>query len=218
MCACVVAVHVRVCVHIHVLVSMAAADQAWRALQGPPLVRLPALNGASGRFPLSLSSPSPTPQAGPLAGSLPLASSTALGGASRDPSRCALPFPKARAREVRGRSYRFLGFPWRGLDGCCLLLREGKEKEASQGRPRPWIRCLHTQLPGAYPALTTCPVQPCKGPPSLLSTAAHRDLGGGCLVGGPQADPARAKDLCHDFGQIIPRVTGPLCPRSRPEL
>lgn len=61
---CVVAVRVRACVHIHVLVLMAAADQAQGTLEGvgSPLVRLLALNRASGRFPSSVFSPRPTPR------------------------------------------------------------------------------------------------------------------------------------------------------------
>lgn len=83
-----------------------------------------------------------------------------------------------------------------------------REGEGSfPGEARPWIRCLpHVQFPGAPPPLTTCPTQPCRGffldQPLLVGTLEQ------AAWLRPQADPARAKDLCHDFGQVILRVAG----------
>lgn len=66
MCACVVAVRERVCVRIHVCWSRWLLwTRPWGPWRGPPLVRLLMLNRASGRFPFSLFSPSPSPRPAP---------------------------------------------------------------------------------------------------------------------------------------------------------
>lgn len=128
-CACVVAVHVRVCVHIHVLVSMAAADQAWRALQGPPLVRLPALNGASGRFPLSLSSPSPPP-GWPLSWFPSTGLLHSFGRSESRPHQVCTALPKSKSQGGERLQLPVPGVSMEG-SGLLLLASPGREGEGS---------------------------------------------------------------------------------------
>lgn len=87
-----------------------------------------------------------------------------------------------------------------------MLLREGHSPRLAAS--------LHILLPGvpwARQHMSCAAVQRVRS--SLTRGRCSPDLGGGCPAESLRADPAYAKDLCCDFGQIIPRVAG----HSRPE-
>ena len=91
-----------------------------------------------------------------------------------------------------------------------LPLVKGKEEDASPGRPQPRAGCLSPR-PAPWSPLgpsTHVLCRHAKGPPVPDQGRRSPDLGGGCPAESLWADPAYAKDLCCDFGQIIPRVAG----------
>lgn len=92
---------------------------------------------------------------------------------------------------------------------------KGKEEDASPGRLQPRAGCLSPRpAPRSPLGLSTHVLcRHAKGPPVPDQGRRSPDLGEGCPAESLWADPAYAKDLCCDFGQIIPRVAG----HSRPE-
>lgn len=180
------AVCVRVCVHIHVSVLMAAAGQAqgtWGG--GSSLVRLLALNRASGRFPFSVfcprPSPGPPPGGQPSAGLLP-----AVGGAGPvAPRGCGHPSWEQEPRLQRPRP----PFPWgshAGGLGCCRLVPPKK----GRGRKLPG----EAEALGSLPFPTPSPAprhahSPEREPPPVTKHCGSWAPGEGCLAGGPGLIP-----------------------------
>lgn len=136
--------------HIHVCWSRWLLwTRPWGPWRGPPLVRLLALNRASGRFPFFLLQASlPPPPGVPLSRfpfPLPPATSQLREGCGLRPPACSC---LSRKREPRSER-----LPCPGSMPASRELTEGKDKEASQGTPGPWVATsLHVQLPGAHPA------------------------------------------------------------------
>lgn len=160
-------------------------------------LRLRALNGASGRFPF-------TPlQAPPPPGRPPLGFERS---GAQNPTRYAAALPRSMSHRGKRPQLPLVGGSVLGL-GCGRLLPSprGKGKEASLGRPGP----------GFAASLTSSSLEPLHpSPRAPRSPAGASSLTKRCSSGPwsrlpgwvPQADPARAKDLCHDFGQVILRV------------
>lgn len=176
---CVGAVRVGVCVHIHVMVSMAAADRALGTLRGPPW-------SGTWTVPPLPSPPAPgLPQPGPL---LP-ASSSASGGAGPETLPGAqLPFlPESMSQGGERPQLPFAGegegVHAGGLGCCHLLPSPGTEGEgSSSGGQGPGFAASPCSVPWSPPSPSPCPVQHCEGPSVLdqaLLLVGRRLPGGG---------------------------------------
>lgn len=181
---CVGAVCVRVCVHIRVSVLMAAAGQAQGTWGGSSLVRLLALNRASGRFPFSVfcprPSPGPPPGGHPSAGLLP-----AAGGAGpAAPRGCGRPSWEQEPRLQRPRP----PFPWgsrAGGLGCCRLVPPQKGRGRKLPGEAEALGSLPLPRPAQRPGVRTAPRESRPCDQALRSRAP----GEGCLAGGPGLIP-----------------------------
>lgn len=146
MCGCRVCVSV--CAHSCLLVSMAAVDQALGTLEGAAPGQALGAEQSKWKVPL-LSSPSlrpPTPRRAPEP--FPVSPSSGHLAASRgvrsETTGCSCLSRKREPRSERP--------PCPGSMPASRELTEGKDKEASQGTPGPWVATsLHVQLPGAHP-------------------------------------------------------------------
>lgn len=139
----------------------------WGPWTGPPLVRLLALNRASGRFPFSLLSPSPTPRPAPWPS--PCAGLHSSGRSrARDRTRCAAALPESMNQ---GGERPWLPFSGGGTPrwGSGLLppaspsWKEGGRRFPRGGQGPGFSASLHVQLLERPRPHATCPCSPERG-------------------------------------------------------
>lgn len=212
-CVCGCRVCVCVCAHSCLLVSMAAVDQALGTLEGAAPGQALGAEQNKWKVPL-LSSPSlPPPTRRRAPEPFPVSPSSGHGhlaasrGVRPETTRRAAVCPESVSQGARGR---------RVLVPCLL---PGSSRKGRTGSFPGDTRALGCYLsprptprspPGPSPRVTCSPA---RGPPSLTRPCCPPGPGRRLPGRGPRADPTCAKDSCHDFGQIISRVTGPLRPR-----